>query len=91
MRLAWFRGALTGAHCLGARLSRAVPRARRPEKPRHTGLTEIRGPYYATFGTRHLADVLEVAGQWVDGIKYARGSFALMPKAAVEALTSSPL
>jgi phosphosulfolactate synthase (CoM biosynthesis protein A) len=33
--------------------------------------------------------VLEVAGQWVDGIKYARGSFALMPKAAVEAMVLS--
>ncbi|MGH8826616.1 MAG: phosphosulfolactate synthase, partial [Jiangellaceae bacterium] len=41
-----------------------VPRAYRPEKPRSVGLTEVRGPYYSTYGTRHLADVLDVAGQW---------------------------
>jgi phosphosulfolactate synthase (CoM biosynthesis protein A) len=52
-----------------------IPRARRPDKPRRTGLTEIRGPDYATYGQRHLQDVLEVAGRWVDGLKYAGGSF----------------
>jgi len=31
-----------------------VPRAWRPAKPRTFGITEIRAPYYATFGTRHL-------------------------------------
>jgi len=51
-------------------------------------MTEIRGPYYATFGPRHLADVFEVAGQWVDGVKYAGGSFALLPRAVVEALNT---
>src|SRR5699024_8118404 len=49
------------------------------------GLTEARAPYYATYGTRHLADVLEVAGQWVDGIKWAGGSFALLPPEQVRA------
>ena len=44
-----------------------IPRAYRPEKPRKFGLTEIRGPYFSTYGTRHLADVLDVAGEWVDG------------------------
>ncbi|WP_301526531.1 phosphosulfolactate synthase, partial [Corynebacterium sp.] len=44
-----------------------VPRAYRPEKPRTFGMTEIRAPYYSTFGTRHLQDVFDVAGQWVDG------------------------
>jgi phosphosulfolactate synthase (CoM biosynthesis protein A) len=56
-----------------------VPRAWRPSKPRGFGLTEIRGPYYATYGVRHLADVLDVAGEWVDGVKWAGGSFALLP------------
>lgn len=64
-----------------------VPRAARPAKPRNTGLTEVRGPYYSTYGTRHLSDVLEVAGQWVDGIKWAGGSFALMPTEKVRALS----
>ena len=56
-----------------------VPRAWRPAKPRTFGITEIRAPYYSTFGTRHLQDVFDVAGPWVDGIKWAGGSFALLP------------
>lgn len=56
-----------------------VPRAYRPAKPRTFGLTEIRAPYYSTFGTRHLQDVFDVAAPWVDGIKWAGGSFALLP------------
>lgn len=56
-----------------------VPRAYRPAKPRTRGVTEVRAPYYSTFGTRHLQDVLDVAGQWVDGIKWAGGSFSLVP------------
>ena len=56
-----------------------VPRAHRPAKPRTFGLTEIRAPYYNTFGTRHLQDVFDVAAPWVDGIKWAGGSFALLP------------
>lgn len=64
-----------------------VPRAHRPVKPRSVGLTEIRAPYYSTFGTRHLQDVFEMAGQWVDGIKWAGGSFALTPKEQVQAFS----
>ena len=60
-----------------------VPRAYRPAKPRTFGITEIRAPYYDTFGTRHLQDVFDVAGQWVDGIKWAGGSFALLPQEQV--------
>ncbi|SJM59510.1 phosphosulfolactate synthase [Gulosibacter sp. 10] len=56
-----------------------VPRAYRPQKPRTFGMTEVRAPYYDTFGTRHLQDVFDVAGQWVDGIKWAGGSFSLIP------------
>lgn len=64
-----------------------IPRAWRPEKPRKFGLTEVRAPYYSTFGTRHLADVLDVAGQWIDGIKWAGGSFALLPPEQVRAFS----
>jgi len=60
-----------------------VPRAWRPAKPRTFGITEIRAPYYATFGTRHLQDVFDVAAPWVDGIKWAGGSFALLPREQV--------
>jgi phosphosulfolactate synthase (CoM biosynthesis protein A) len=55
----------------------------RAAKPRRQGLTEIRGPYYAVMGTRYLSDILETVGDYVDGVKYAGGSFALMPRARV--------
>ncbi|ADG98867.1 (2R)-phospho-3-sulfolactate synthase ComA [Segniliparus rotundus DSM 44985] len=64
-----------------------IPRASRPAKPRSFGLTEVRGPYYSTYGVRHLEDVLEVAGEWVDGVKWAGGSFALLPKEQVRAFS----
>lgn len=63
-----------------------IPRAHRTAKPRGTGITEVRGPYYSTYGTRHLSDVLDVAGQWVDGVKWAGGSFALLPSERVRAI-----
>jgi phosphosulfolactate synthase (CoM biosynthesis protein A) len=58
----------------------------RPPKPRRRGVTEIRGPYYAPVGRRYLEDVLETLGVYVDTLKYAGGSFALMPREAVRAL-----
>src|SRR5438270_13827054 len=58
----------------------------RPAKPRTTGITEIRGPYYTPMGKRYLADVLETMGVYVDSLKFAGGSFVLMPKAAVKEL-----
>jgi len=58
----------------------------RPSKPRSRGVTEIRGPYYTPIGRRYLDDVLETMGAWVDTLKYAGGSFALMPRAAVRDL-----
>ncbi|HZV35353.1 MAG TPA: phosphosulfolactate synthase, partial [Verrucomicrobiae bacterium] len=52
----------------------------RDEKPRTVGLTEIRGPYYTPMGRHYLQDVLETMGEYVDSLKFAGGSFALMPK-----------
>ena len=52
----------------------------RETKPRHVGLTEIRGPYYSVMGRRYLADVLETMGSYVDSLKFAGGSFTLMPR-----------
>ncbi|WP_136089337.1 phosphosulfolactate synthase [Auritidibacter ignavus] len=63
-----------------------VPRAHRPAKPRTIGMTEIRAPHYSTYGTRHMQDVFDVAGQWIDGIKWAGGSFALLPDEQVKAI-----
>ena len=56
----------------------------RPEKPRHTGITEIRGPYYTPMGKRYLEDILETMGAYVDSLKFAGGSFSLMPRSAVK-------
>src|SRR6185295_18610893 len=58
----------------------------RPPKPRRTGLTEIRGPYYTPIGTRTLTDLFETAGAYVDSFKFGGGSFAIMPAAAVKSL-----
>src|SRR5947207_581533 len=58
----------------------------RPGKPRTRGITEIRGPYYTPLGRRCLQDILETMGGYVDALKFAGGSFALMPKRAVREL-----
>src|SRR5207253_8219323 len=50
------------------------------------GVTEIRGPYYTPVGRRYLEDLLETMGAYVDTLKYAGGSFALMPRNEVRAL-----
>lgn len=59
---------------------------RREAKPRRRGLTEIRGPYYTPLGRRMLRDLLETAGEWVDILKFAGGSFVLMPRREVREL-----
>ncbi len=58
----------------------------RQEKPRARGVTEIRGPYYTPMGKRYLQDVLETMGTYVDALKFAGGSFSLMPRQAVKEL-----
>jgi phosphosulfolactate synthase (CoM biosynthesis protein A) len=37
-------------------------------------------------GERYLTDVLETMGWYVDGLKFAGGSFALMPRQRVKAI-----
>ncbi len=58
----------------------------RERKPRSQGLTEIRGPYYTPMGKRYLADVLETMGEYIDTLKFAGGSFILMPQQALREL-----
>jgi phosphosulfolactate synthase (CoM biosynthesis protein A) len=58
----------------------------REGKPRTRGITEIRGPYYSVVGERYLEDVFETMGPYVDALKFAGGSFSLMPRQAVEGL-----
>src|SRR6185437_3450455 len=55
----------------------------RPSKPRTRGVTEIRGPYYSAMGPRYLTDVLDTMGEHVDALKFAGGSFTLMPEKAL--------
>lgn len=63
-----------------------LPLNERPGKPRQQGITEIRGPYYTPMGRRYLEDVLETMGAHVDALKFAGGSFTLMPRQAVKEL-----
>ena len=56
----------------------------RPAKPRSSGVTEIRGPYYTPVGKRYLQDIFETMGAYVDALKFAGGSFSLMPRKAVK-------
>src|SRR6184192_4548856 len=56
----------------------------RESKPRNRGLTEIRGPYYSVVGRRYLEDLFETMGAYVDSLKFAGGSFTLMPERAVQ-------
>src|SRR3954467_5973881 len=52
----------------------------RKAKPRTCGLTEIRGPYYSVAGRRYLEDLFELMGEYVDSLKFAGGSFTLIPE-----------
>ena len=56
----------------------------REGKPRTRGITEIRGPYYTPMGKRYLEDILETMSEYVDSLKFAGGSFTLMPKKALK-------
>ena len=58
----------------------------RATKPRSRGVTEIRGPYYTVMGKRYLQDVLESMGAYADILKFAAGSFSLMPRKVVKEL-----
>jgi phosphosulfolactate synthase (CoM biosynthesis protein A) len=63
-----------------------LPVNEREVKPRKRGVTEIRGPYYTPMGKRYLSDILETMGDYVDILKFAAGSFSLMPRRAVKEL-----
>jgi len=60
-----------------------LPINEREGKPRESGLTEIRGPYYSVVGRRYLEDLFETMGAYVDSLKFAGGSFTLIPEQAV--------
>jgi phosphosulfolactate synthase (CoM biosynthesis protein A) len=52
----------------------------RDHKPRNSGITEIRGPYYTPTGIRYLEDLFTAMGSYIDSLKFAGGSFTLMPR-----------
>lgn len=70
----------------GERAFSFLPLNEREGKPRKHGVTEIRGPYYTPMGKRYLEDVLETMGSYIDILKFAGGSFSLMPEKAVREL-----
>jgi phosphosulfolactate synthase (CoM biosynthesis protein A) len=70
----------------GERAFSFLPVNEREAKPRKHGVTEIRGPYYTPMGKRYLSDILETMGEYVDILKFAAGSFSLMPRKAVKEL-----
>lgn len=55
----------------------------RERKPRTQGITEIRGPYYTPLGGHMLEDIFETMGEYIDALKFAGGSFTLMPRRAL--------
>ena len=68
---------------LGNRAFAFVKMNRRESKPRTRGMTEIRGPYYTPVGRRYLEDIFETMGTFIDSLKFAGGSFSLMPRHAL--------
>lgn len=74
---------MTGKADMGERAFPFIPLNARPTKPRSRGITEIRGPYYSVLGPRCLEDILETMHPFVDGLKFAGGSFALMERSVV--------
>ncbi|KAJ6837560.1 protein HEAT-STRESS-ASSOCIATED 32 [Iris pallida] len=72
----------------------------RPEKPRRSGVTEMRGPQYSLLtrntlqvhlisppSNRSIREILESMGQFVDGLKFSGGSHSLMPKDFIKEIT----
>ncbi len=54
-----------------------------PQKPRDSGIIEIRGPYYTPTPLGYVKDLLDTWGEYVDGLKFAGGSMRLLPSASV--------
>ena len=63
-----------------------IPINQRQPKPRTHGITEVRGPYYTPIGKNYLQDLFDTMANYIDALKFAGGSFALMPRKSVEEL-----
>ena len=77
---------MTQTHNSGERAFSFLPVNKREPKPRSRGITEIRGPYYTPMGKRYLQDILETMSAYVDSLKFAGGSFSLMPRQVIKEL-----
>ena len=55
----------------------------RPTKPRTSGLTEIRGPYYSAIGPQYFGDLFAVAAPYIDWLKIPGPGIALLPRPAL--------
>jgi phosphosulfolactate synthase (CoM biosynthesis protein A) len=58
----------------------------REPKPRTTGLTEIRGPYYSASGPAYLNELFQMMGPCIDSLKFAGGSFAVIEPKMLQAI-----
>jgi len=77
---------MTSPVATGPRAFSAISINERSDKPRRVGITEIRGPYYTPMGPRYLEDILDTMGGYIDALKFAGGSFSLMPRTVVAAI-----
>jgi phosphosulfolactate synthase (CoM biosynthesis protein A) len=77
-----------GEGCRSAAIFVSSAMSARGGKPRTRGVTEIRGPYYTVMGPRYLQGILDTMDEYVDGLKFAGGSFALMPGEKLEEMIS---
>lgn len=57
-------------------------------KPRSLGQIEIRGPYYEAFTVAQFAGLLDTWGHYIDGLKFAGGTQALLNAQTVKSFTS---
>lgn len=57
-----------------------------PPKPRKSGLTSIRGPYYTSMSLGYLKDLLDTWDEYIDVLKFAGGSMRLLPVSTVKAM-----
>ncbi|KAA0056904.1 hypothetical protein IC582_029466 [Cucumis melo] len=59
----------------------------RPEKPRRSGVTEMRGPHYTLSTQNVIQEIFESVGQFVDGLKFSGGSHSLLPRDFMKEVT----
>lgn len=59
-----------------------------PPKPRKKSVVEIRGSYYSPVTIPYLKGLFEIAGDYIDGFKWAGGSFRIHPEEVVKKINA---